>query len=115
VPVVEKLQLIQALAMVARVEMVYQVEVVPVVHGEMVAQVQVRRVVHKIQAQVSHQVFQAHRWNMAAAVMEIMVVRQELPELVQEVTTLPQLQIVVAADRKCKWMLGAVEQVALAL
>jgi hypothetical protein len=91
------------------------VEVVPVVHGEMVAQVQVRRVVHKIQAQVSHQIFQAHRWNMAVAVMEIMVVRQELPELVQEVMVLQQLIIVAAVDHRCHPLETTVEQVALAL
>jgi hypothetical protein len=61
------------------------VEAVPVARGEMVVQVQVLRAAHKIQAQASHQIFQAHRWNMAVAVMEIMVVRQELPEMVQEV------------------------------
>jgi hypothetical protein len=61
------------------------VEVVPVVSGAMVVQVQGRRVVHKIQVQGSHQIFQVHRWNMAVAEMEIKVVRQELPEPVQEV------------------------------
>jgi hypothetical protein len=43
---------------------------------------------------------------MAVAVMEIMVVRQELPELVQEVRQelqiLLHLQIGVAADHKCR-------------
>jgi hypothetical protein len=73
----DKLQLIQALATVARVEMVYQVEAVPVVRGEMVVPVQVRQVMHKIQVQASHQIFQAHRWNMAVVEMEIMVVLQE--------------------------------------
>jgi hypothetical protein len=115
VPVVEKLQLIQALVSVARVEMVYLEEAMPVVHGEMVAQVQARRVAHRIQALVSHQIFQAHRWNMVAVEMELWAPRQEMPEMGQEVTTLPQLQIVVAADRKCKWMVGAAEQVATAL
>jgi hypothetical protein len=81
----EKLQLIQALATVARVEMVYQVEAVPVVRGEMVVPVQVLRAAHKIQAQASHQIFQVHRWNMAVVEMEIMVALQELPEMVQEV------------------------------
>jgi hypothetical protein len=82
------------------------VEAALVVRGEMAVQVQVRRVVRKIQVQALHQIFQAHRWNMVVAEMEIMVVRQELPELVQEVRQelqiLLHLQIGVAADHKCR-------------
>jgi hypothetical protein len=96
--------------------MVYQVEPVPVVHGEMAVPVQARRAVHKIQVQESHQIFQAHRWNMGVEVMEIMVVRQEPSEImVQELWMLLHLQIVVAADHKCLQLPIRVQQVDQAL
>jgi hypothetical protein len=71
--------------------------------------------VRKIQVQALHQIFQAHRWNMVVAEMEIMVALQELPEMVQEVWILFHLRIVAAADHKCRKADTKAMQVALVL
>jgi hypothetical protein len=83
-PMVEKLQStqLQQVALVVMEKLVVQEQVA---HGETAARAQVMPVVLKIQAQVSHQIFQALCWNMAAAEMEITALELVQPDQALEV------------------------------
>jgi hypothetical protein len=81
---VEKLQSTQ-LQQVVLAEMEKLVVQEQVAHGEMAARAHLLPVVHKIQVQASHQIFQALCWNMVVAEMEIMALELVQPDQVLEV------------------------------